>query len=59
MRTQGLRQVGSMAELRARVGALEQRWTDSQAHRSAVKATSVTAVITAIGTLVYLLLSAH
>lgn len=59
LRMQGLKQVATMAELRARVGALEQRWSDAQAHRSAVKATSWTAVITAIGTLGYLLLSAH
>lgn len=59
LRMQGLKQVGTMAELRARVGALEQRGADSQAHRSAIKATSLTAVITAIGTLVYLVLSQH
>ncbi len=58
-RVQTLKHVAAIAELQARVGALEQQWADSQAHRSAVKATSVTVFITAIGTLAYLLLSQY
>lgn len=58
-RVETLRHVAQIAELQARMGASEQRWADSQAHRSALKATAVTAIVTAIGTLVYLLLSHH
>lgn len=58
-RVQTLKHVAAIAELQARVGALEQERTDSQAHRSALKATAVTAIVTAVGTLAYLVLSAH
>lgn len=58
-RVQTLKHVAAIAELQARVGALEQRWADSQSHRSALRATAVTAIVTAIGTLVYLVLGQH
>lgn len=59
LRVQTLKHVAAIAELQARVGSLEQRWTDSSSRRTFERSAAVTAIITAIGTLVYLLLSAR
>lgn len=56
-RVQTLKHVASIAELQARVGTIEQRWTDEQSARRAVNVTLVTGIVTAIGTMVYLVLS--
>ncbi|MEE9393428.1 MAG: hypothetical protein V3W41_13075 [Planctomycetota bacterium] len=59
LRVQGLKHVAAIADLRARVGSLEGLWGASESRRAAVMAAAVTAIMTAIGTLVYLLLSPH
>lgn len=59
MRVQGLKHVGAIAELRARIGALEQRWTDSVSRRTITMGVAATAIVTAMGTLIYLLLDHH
>ncbi len=56
-RVQTLKHVAAIAELQARVGTIEQRWTDEQSARRAVNVTLVTGIVTAIGTMVYLVLS--
>lgn len=50
LRVQGLKHVAAIAELRTRVSALEGRW-------SAPTITAWAAIVTAIGTLVYLLVN--
>lgn len=50
MRMQGLKHVAAIAELRSRVQALEGRW-------SSPTITALAAIVTAIGTLGYLVLS--
>lgn len=59
LRVQTLKHVAAIAELQARVGTIEQRWTDSQSARSAINVTLVTGIVTAIGTMIYLVLSQY
>lgn len=52
IRVQGLKHVAAIAELRTRVGALEGRW-------GVPMLAAVAAIVTAIGTLGYLILNHH
>ncbi len=58
-RVQTLKHVAQIAELRARTTSLEGWKQAVESQRAITMGAAVTAVITAIGTLVYLLLGAH
>ncbi len=59
LRTQGLKDVAALAELRTEVEQIKAWKRRMESHRTAVMATAATAVVAAIGTLVVLLFTHH